>query len=131
MFFVGDVAQGGGEPEGGGFTSDLGAECGSEGDEAGGGNVGQVALGEFVLDAAQAAAELFPSGLAGGEVFFGDGLEFDGLEVLDLECVLAAPTNERWLGNFDRLGDAVEGPALGPEGDEFTDGFLVVHFLSF
>ena len=74
--------------------------------------VRRVARGQLGLDLAQ----LFPQrvdALGGGsQPFLPQSLQFDGLEVLNLELVLAAPGNEGGLGDVEFGDQARIGPAL-------------------
>ena len=127
VFLAGDVARGGGEAEITNLPGRFGAEPRGEAEEPGGGDVGQVAFGEFCLDAAQVAADLLPALLASGETFFGQSLGFDSPEVLDGELVLPAPLDESRFGHLKLSGDTGIGPALSPELDKPRNGFLIFH----
>jgi len=97
------------------------------GQQASGGQGGEVAAGEFNLGGAELCAEFLHTRFAGGEMFMQAVLPLNGGEVGDGVLVLAAPGDERGLGDVEFGGDAGEHPALNAEVNETLDGFLVVH----
>jgi len=127
ILVAGDMARGGGETEVTDLPGRLGTKPGREAEEPSGGDIGQVAFGQFRLDAAQVAADLLPALLAAGEAPLGEGLGLDGPEVLDGELVLPAPLDESRFGHLKLSGDTVIGPALSPELDKPRNGFLIFH----
>ena len=131
VFVAGDMARGGGETEVADLPGRFGAKPGREAKEPGGGDVGQVAFGEFCLDAVQVAADLLPALLATGEALLGQRLGLDRPKVLDSKLVLLAPLDESRFRDFKLSGDSVIGPALSPELDEPRDSFLIFHNWSF
>ena len=60
----GGIRDGFGELEGASETAGFGAEGGGQGDEAGGGDVLQIAARQFVANAADIVSESFEAGLA-------------------------------------------------------------------
>ena len=102
-----------------GFAS----KAGLEGKESGGGDIREVATGEFVANAAEVFAEQFDAGATGHFAVVGQGLEFESAEVGDTVVVAAAPGDEGGFGDADLFGDAGVGPALSAEFDEAVNEF--------
>jgi hypothetical protein len=127
VFLAGDVARGGGETDISDLATGLSPEPGGLAKQLGGGNVGQVALSQFILNAAEVAADLLPALLPAGEALFGQSLGFDRPEVLDIELVFAAPLNESGLGDVELSGDFIVAQAVGAQMNKLRDGFLIFH----
>ncbi len=123
----GEVLGEGGEAQGATLAADLGAQGGSQGHEPSGGDLGEVAAGQLLFQASEVGGEAGPALFAGSETALGQGLGFDGPEVLDGELVVAAPGDEGGLGDAELLGDAGEGESLSPQLDELLDGVFIFH----
>ncbi len=109
----------------------LTAEIAGHGVELGSGEGFEIASGKLGLDGAESfPEEIDPFGNR-GEPLIGQGLEFDGAEVLDVELVLAAPVNERGVGDAQLGCDSSEGPPLRAEFHKPLDSLLIVHLWSF
>ena len=99
--------------------------------EPGGGDGGQIALGQFGFEPAQLFRERLETFAFRGERAVHEVLPFDSPQVLDEMLVLAAPEDEGAFGDADLLGDAGEAHAFGAQLDKFLNGFLVFHFKPF
>ena len=117
-FSVRDVAHGNGEPDVAGFAEDLAAERVSQLEEAGGGEVGDVAPGQFHFDGLELSGQGFGADLPGGDELFAERFHFDGAQVLDFELELATPLDEGIAGDLEFGGNFVKGPILDAEFDE-------------
>jgi hypothetical protein len=126
-FLAGNAAGGGGETNVAGLAGSFSAELGGFAEQAPGGDVLEVALGEFLFDAAQVAGDSFPALFAAGETLFSERLGFDGAQILDEELMLPTPINERGFGDVYLRGDAVKAETLSPKLNEPRDGFLIFH----
>ena len=124
---TGDFGDGAGEADRARGLLELAAQLASQAVELCGGEVFDFPAGEFGFDFLELLAE--PVDVVGdrGEPFSGQGLEFDGAQVLDLELELAAPVNEGGLGDIQLGHKPGIGPALGPEFDELLNRFLIFH----
>ncbi len=103
------------------------AELLSQGVEAGGGDRGQVTLGQLGLDPAQLLGEGFEPVLFRGEGLVYEVLPLDSAEVLNGMLVLAAPVDEGAFGDAELGGDAGKADASGAQLDEFLNRFLIFH----
>ena len=63
----------------------------------------------------------------GREPLLAQRFEFDGMEVLDLELMLAAPGDERGFGDVEFDHEPGVRPALGTEFDEALDSLWRMH----
>jgi hypothetical protein len=91
------------------------------------GDGGQVASGQFGVEAGQLGGEGLEAILPGGDGAIHEILPFDGAQVLDEVLVFLAPADEGGLGNAKLLGDAREALALGAQLDELLNGFIFGH----
>ena len=128
MIFVGgDFIDGNGEAGGAGGLSNLVAQTASQRVELRGGEFAHVPLSERRLDPAELFAQRIDPVSRGSQPFFTEGLQFDGLEVLDLELVFTAPGNERGFGDVELGHEAGIAPALGAQFNETLNGLFFVH----
>jgi len=127
IFMLRNLVHGADEAHRAGGFLQAALEAFDMGEQAAGGQGGEVALGEFGLGGAELGAELLQARFAGGEQFVEAVFPLNGGEVGDGVLVLAAPGDERGLGDVEFGGDAGEDPALNPEVNETLDGFLGVH----
>ena len=127
IFSLRNLVHGADEPHRAGFFLQAALETFHMGQQASGGQGGEVALGEFRFGGAELGAELLQACFAGGEMFVQAVLPLNGGEVGDGVLVLAAPRDEGGLGDIEFGGDAGEHPALDAEVNETLNGFVVVH----
>lgn len=128
-FLGGDIFGGLSETETGSFPLDLGAQLGGNAVQARGGNLLQVAFGDFLFDLFEVSGEDLPALMALAEDALREGLGFGRAKVLDVKLMLAAPLDERGFGDIQFGGDLIEAPALRTQEDEAGDGFRVRHSL--
>lgn len=126
-FVGGDFGDRVGESDRASGLFDLVAEVAGQDEKLGRGQVGRVAFGDLAFDAPELFAERVDAVGDGGEPFFREGLQFDGLEVEDLELVFATPSDEGRFGDVEFGTEARIGPAAGAQFDEALDGLFVVH----
>jgi len=127
LFLGGDIVQRNGELERTGGLLDLALEVSSGGHQLRCAERRDVALFQLALNAAKLFAESVHAVGSGGEPLFAERFEFDGVQVLDLELVFAAPGDERGFGDIEFNHEPGVGPALGSELYEFVDNFLILH----
>jgi len=128
MIFVGgDFIDWNRETGGAGGVFNLPPQTAGQRMELRGGEFANVPLSERRFDPAELFAQRIDTVRGGSQPFLTEGFQFDGLEVLDLELVLAAPGNERGFGDVEFGHEARVAPALGAQFDESLDGFVVVH----
>ncbi len=131
IFGVGDFPDGGGELQRPGGVLDLAPELAGLREQLRRGQFSEIAAGQFGFHLLQLGAEGVDTGGDGSEPFFAQDLEFNRLEVLDLELVLATPSDEGGLGDVEFRHEAGKGPALRAEFDKTLDGLVVVHTVLF
>ena len=107
---------------------------GGEGVEALGGQGGEVAFFEFLLDGGEFGREDAGPGLPVAEEAIFEVVQFDGGLVLDFKtaaskvnCFLKTAFEERAAGDAQFGGDANQAPALGATLDKFLTSFRSVH----
>jgi len=127
VFVVGDCIDRDGERWGAGGLLDLAAQPASDCKELRGGEVLDIASGEFGFDFLELLAEAVEAVGEGGEPFIGEGLKFDGAKVLDLELVFAAPGNQSGFGDVEFGGNSGKGPTLRAELDKALNSLFGVH----
>ena len=110
---------------------DFRAQRGGNAMQPGSGNFLEIPFFDFLLQLFKLPGEHLPAFVALAKDALGQPLRLRGAEVGDLELMLAAPLDERGLGDVQFDGDAVEAPALRAQEDEAGDGFLVVHKFGF
>jgi hypothetical protein len=123
----GGVRDGLGELEGTSETVGFSTEGGGQGDEPGGGNILQIPTRQFFADAADIVSESFEAGLPGDFKLLGEGLNFEGAQILNAVLVFATPGEEGVFMDIQLGGNAAEGPAFGAEFDESVDYFIFFH----
>ena len=106
---------------------DLAAEESGETEELFGGNVFEVAGGEFLFDRVLMSGEVCKFLLPMGQELLLSHLRVDQAEVLDFGVEHAVPVDEGAFGDVEGFGEAGESPALGTEFNEFVFGWLVNH----
>lgn len=126
-FSVRDLLDRRGEPDGSGGLFHLAAEITGQAVELRGSEFLDVAGGELGLHFLELLSEVVESLGDGAEPFIGKSFQFDGPEVLDLELMFAAPSNEGGPGDIQLGGEPREGPTLRAELDKPLDRFFVVH----
>jgi hypothetical protein len=94
-----------------------------------GGNVLEVAHFELSLDGLQFAGEIGKLILEGGQVTLAHGFLPGESKLGDLDLVLMLPFGGEADGDFEGVGDVLEGFVLGAELDELVDGVLGVHSI--
>ncbi len=127
IFVSGNLGDGAGELHRAGGLLDLAAQAARHGIEVRGGEVGNIAGGNFRFDFSELRAERADPVGHGGEPLVGQSFQLDGPEVLDLELMFAAPRDEGGLGDIQLGHEAGEGPSLGAEFDESLNGILIFH----
>ena len=127
VFVGGDFGDGVGELDCAGGLLDLAAQMAGQGEELSRGQVRRVTPGDLGFDAAELFAQRVDAVGDGGQLFFAEGFHFDGLEILNLELVFAAPGNESGLGDVEFGHQPCIGPAAGAQFDKALDGIVVVH----
>ena len=127
VFIGGDFIHRHGEAGRAGGLFNLSAQTAGQRVELRGGQFAHVPLSERRLDPAKLLAQRIDPVGGGSQPFFTEGFQFDGLEVLNLELVLAAPGNERGFGDVEFGDEARIAPALRAQFDETLDGVIVVH----
>jgi hypothetical protein len=95
--------------------------------EPGGGDGGQVALGELGVEATQLFGEGLQPLLFRSEGMVREILPVDGPQILDEMLVLAAPEDEGAFGDTELVGDTLEADAFGAQLDKFLNRFLIFH----
>ena len=93
------------------------------------GEVAHAPLLELGLDPAQLFAQRVDAVGHGGQPFFAQGLQLDGLQVLDRELVFTAPRNQGGLGDIELGQEARIAPALGAQFNEPLNSGIVVHIV--
>jgi hypothetical protein len=107
--------------------ADLGAEGTGQGNETGGGEVIEFALGQNAFHFVEAAHEAFEFLAVGGANLLMEGVEEERSFIVDLGLEFVLPEDEGALGDMEFLGEAGQAQALGAEFDELGFGGEGVH----
>src|SRR5204863_3016918 len=91
----------------------------------------EIAFGDFLFDATELFAQLFPAVVAGSEKFLRERFGLDGAEIVDFELMLTTPLDESGFGDIDLRGDAGETETLSAKENEPGDYFLIFHKQTF
>jgi len=127
LFLGGDVVERNGELERAGGLLNLALEVSRRGHQLRRAERREVALFQLALNAAKLFAESVYAVGGGREPLFAQRFEFDGMEVLDLELVFAAPGDERGFSDVEFNHEPGIGPALGTEFNETLDSLWRMH----
>ena len=123
----GDGAKRSAELQRPGCLFDLALESPNRGHELRRAQGREVAFFQLGLQALKLLAKRFDTVGGGREPLFPHCLQFDGVKVLNLELVLAAPVNERGSGDVEFDHQAGVNPALGAELNESLDDLWCMH----
>jgi hypothetical protein len=107
--------------------ANLGAEGAGQGNETGGGEVIEFALGQDVFHFVEAAHEAFEFLAVGRANLLMEGVEEQRALIVDLGLEFVLPEDEGALGDMEFLGEAGQAQALGAEFDELGFGGEGVH----
>ena len=131
LFLGGDVVERNGELERAGGLLNLALEVSRRRHQLRRAERREVALFQLPLN----TAKLFAEGInaVGGacEPLLTERFEFDGMEILDLELVFAAPGDERGFSDVEFDHEPGVSPALGTEFDETLDSLWCMHIAAF
>ncbi len=127
LFLGGNVVERNRELQWTGGLLDLALDVPRGGNQLRSGKRGQVAPGKFSFEAAKLFTENIDAVGSGREPLLAQRFEFDGMEVLDLELMFAAPGNECGFGDIEFDHEPGVGPALGTEFDETLDSLWRMH----
>jgi hypothetical protein len=127
VFILGNGVDGGGEPDAAGFGDDLPAQGIGQAIEPAGGDLGEVAGGQFGFDRFQLIGQGTRPGLAGGDELFLQSLELDGALIVNVVLELAAPVDDGGFADVQFRGDTSKAPPLRAELNEPLLCFLIFH----